>query len=314
MSTVVISEFMEAAAVERMRQHFDVLYDLGLHGQPERLLHLLEHARALIVRNQTQVNEALLTRAARLQVIGRLGVGLENIDLDACHRRNIKVIPATGANADAVAEYVVCTAMMLLRRAYGATSEVMNGAWPRNALAQGQEIGGKTLGIIGLGSVGLRTAQLALALNMQVIAYDPKPRGTAHRHIQLHTDLESVLRQADVISLHVPLTPVTRHLIHADRLKQMKPGAVLINVARGGIVDERALVAALQHGHLGGAAIDVYEEEPLQESSVFAGVPNLILTPHIAGVTRESNQRVSDMIATQVARHLHTHPHRETTP
>lgn len=130
MSTVVISEFMEAAAVERMRQHFDVLYDLGLHGQPERLLHLLGHARALIVRNQTQVNEALLTRAARLQVIGRLGVGLENINLDACHRRNIKVIPATGANADAVAEYVVCTAMMLLRRAYGATSEVMNGAWP----------------------------------------------------------------------------------------------------------------------------------------------------------------------------------------
>jgi (S)-sulfolactate dehydrogenase len=218
-------------------------------------------------------------------------------------------MPATGANAVAVAEYVVCTAMMLLRQAYCATDAVMQGQWPRDQLAAGREIGGKTLGLIGLGSVGECTARLAHAVGMRTIAYDPGANTTRDiwRTVSPCADIESVLSQADVVSLHVPLIKTTRNLIDADRLSQMKQGAVLINVARGGVVNEAALAASLRSGHLGGAAIDVFTEEPVAAGSMLAGVPKLILTPHIAGVTHESNTRVSQLIAERVAESLQHH-------
>ncbi len=302
MSRIVISEFMDSEAVDRLRADFDTDYDAGLVDRPEALAEALHSAQALIVRNRTRVDATLLEHGPGLRVVGRLGVGLDNIDLDACRTRGIEVIPATGANARAVAEYVVCTAMMLLRGTYLSSAKVAAGEWPRAALSSGRELSGKTLGLVGFGGIGRLTAELAAAWGMHAIAYDPhfKPDALADTAATL-VDLDTLLRRADVVSLHIPLNPDTRGLFARERLAAMQPGAVLINTARGGIVDEAALAALLEEGHLGGAALDVYENEPLAGDSPLAGAPNLILTPHIAGVTAESNQRVSAMIAERIA-------------
>jgi len=304
---ILITEFMDVAAVESLRSLHDTAYDPQLVDRRGELLAQLNAADALIVRNRTQVNGELLAAAPRLRVVGRLGVGLDNIDTAACKARGIEVIPATGANALPVAEYVVCTAMMLMRGAYLSSGSVAAGAWPRTALNEGREIAGKTLGIIGFGGIGRLTAKLAQGLGMRVLGNDamiaaPSPlwkeTGVEQRGI------DALLAEADVVTLHVPLTADTKRLLDARRIGTMKPGAALINTSRGGVVDEAALALALTEGRLGGAALDVFENEPLAAGSPFAGVPNLILTPHIGGLTRESNRRVSDLVAHKVAEFL----------
>lgn len=306
MADVVITEFMDEAAVADLRRTHDVHYDANLVDKPAELLRLAAGARALIVRNRTQVRGELLASARTLICVGRLGVGLDNIDLEACRARDIAVLPATGANDLGVAEYVVGTAMVLLRGAYASTGEVVAGKWPRNRL-MGREIAGKTLGLIGFGSIGRLTAQLARALGMSVAAFDPHlpaddPRWAGAERLEL----DALLTSADVVSLHVPLTDATRRLLDASRLARMKSGAILINAARGGVIDEAALAAALKAGRLGGAALDVFEEEPLSAArgAVFEDCPNLILTPHIAGVSVESNTRVSWLTVENVRRTL----------
>lgn len=307
MKRIVISEFMDAPAVESLRGRFEVDYRPALVDDAAALSAALGAADAWVVRNRTQVRGPLLAAAARLRVVGRLGVGLDNIDLAACEARGIRVIPATGANAEAVAEYVVAVALVLLRGVYHATAEVASGGWPRVALSEGREAGGKTIGIVGFGSIGRATAAKAKALGMGILGHDPQvPDGDpAWREAgALPLALEALLAQSDVVSLHVPLVPATRGLLGAERLARMKPGAILVNTARGGIVDEAALAAALREGRLGGAALDVFDTEPLAAGSPLAGAPRLILTPHIAGVTRESNERVSSLIASRVAEAL----------
>jgi (S)-sulfolactate dehydrogenase len=310
MPKVVISEFMDPAAIAADLADFDTLYDPGLVDRPDALAAALGDADGWIVRNRTQVRGALLAAAPRLRVVGRLGVGLDNIDVAACRARGIAVYPATGANDGAVAEYVVTAALLLLRGAYGATARVAAGAWPRDAL-MGREIAGKRLGLVGFGANARETARRAAALGMTVAAHDPflppgdpawtPPYGPVERQ-----DLDALIARSDVLSLHVPLTDGTRGLIDAAAIARMPEGAVLINAARGGIVDAAAVAASLRAGHLGGAALDVFEREPLDAAAgaPFADVPNLILTPHIAGVTRESNVRVSAVIAGAVRRHL----------
>jgi (S)-sulfolactate dehydrogenase len=310
MPDIVIPEFMDEAAITEGLKEFDVLYAADLVDRPDDLAAAVREARGLIVRNRTQVRGALLEAAQALKVIGRLGVGLDNIDVEACTARGIAVFPATGANDVSVAEYVVATAMMLLRGAYLSSQDVLAGAWPRNRL-MGREISGKRLGLIGFGSIARETAKRAAALDMAVTAFDPfvppehpswnQPYG---RVVRLGFD--ELIATADVVSLHVPLTAETRNLIAAEALSRMKQGAILINAARGGVVDEAALAEALRAGRLGGAALDVFDEEPLspERAAVFAGCPNLILTPHIAGVTVESNIRVSWVTVENVRRHL----------
>jgi (S)-sulfolactate dehydrogenase len=300
---------MDDGAVERLRD-FDLLYDPKLVDKPDELAAALGEARALIVRNRTQVRGALLKAGPRLEAVGRLGVGLDNIDVEVCKARGIAVYPATGANDVSVAEYVIAAAMVLLRGAYGATGEVVAGAWPRNRL-MGREIAGKRFGLVGFGSIARETARRAAALGMNICALDPyvpaadpawrQPWGSVEP-----LSLQDLLARSDVVSLHVPLTAQTKNLIDAKALASMKPDAILINAARGGVVDEAAVAAALKAGHLGGAALDVFEEEPLSaaKGGVFAGCPNLILTPHIAGVTVESNVRVSGVIADAIRKHL----------
>jgi (S)-sulfolactate dehydrogenase len=304
---IVITEFMDAPSVERLRARYEVLYDAKLVDDSPRLLREAGTADVLIVRNRTQVRGELLEALVNCKVIGRLGVGLDNIDMPACERLGLNVIPAAGANALSVAEYVIATAMALLRGAYSSTADVAAGRWPRAALSSGREIGGKVLGLVGFGAIGQLTARLARGLGMSVIAHDaamPQDHAAFAQLGARSLSLDELLAQADVVSLHVPLVAGTRGLFNAQRLSQMKRGAVLINTARGGIVDEAALAAALRSGALGGAAIDVFDAEPLPASPHFEGCPNLILTPHIAGVSAESNERVSAMIADEVLKAL----------
>jgi len=225
----------------------------------------------------------------------------------ACEARGIRVIPATGANAESVAEYVVAVALVLLRGAYLSSAEVAAGKWPRQALSAGREASGKTLGLVGFGSIGRIAATKAAALGMRIVGHDAHvPEGDpawARCGVQPRT-LDQLLSESDVVSLHLPLTAHTRGLFGHERLARMKRGSVLVNTARGGIVDEDALARLLRDGHLGGAALDVFESEPLPAGSALAGAPRLILTPHVAGVTLESNERVSSLIAARVAEAL----------
>ncbi len=303
---IVITEFMDENAVNTLRQHHETLYDPGLADRQEELPPILGNATALVVRNRTRVGKALLDAAPNLQCVGRLGVGLDNIDLDACRARNIAVYPASGANNLSVAEYVITAAMVLLRGAWFANSAMLAGEWPRQSSA-GREIAGKTLGLVGYGAIARDTAALARGLGMTVCAHDPylASDDPAWRETA-NLPLDRLLPESDVVSLHIPLTDATRHLIDAGALAMMNPNAVLINAARGGVVDEAALCMALKSGQIAGAALDVFENEPLTagEARIFSGIPNIILTPHIAGVTKESNIRVSDVTAQAVLRHL----------
>lgn len=303
MAQIVITEFMDERAVARLKAAHQVVYDPKLVDEAARLAQLAAGADAIIVRNRTQVRGELLAALRRCRVVGRLGVGLDNIDVPACEARGMQVIPATGANALSVAEYVIATAMVLLRGAYVASAAVAGGQWPRNALSNGREIHGKTLGLVGFGSIGQLTAGLARAMGMQVQAFDAMMDQDHPAFAQAGArcaGLDEVISMSDVVSLHVPLVDSTRGLFNAERIAAMKPGAVLINTARGGIIDEVALAAALRDGRLGGAAIDVFGSEPLPLAAHFEACPNLILTPHIAGVSFESNERVSELIADKV--------------
>jgi (S)-sulfolactate dehydrogenase len=233
-----------------------------------------------------------------------LGVGLDNIDVAACRQRGIHVLPATGANARAVAEHVVASILVLTRGVYRDGDRVADGAWPRNAMSNGREVNGRTLGVVGFGGIGRLTARLARGLDMRVVAHDPmlKDDDPVWRETGVTPDsLDGLLARSDAVTLHIPLTDGTRNLFDAARIATMKDGAVLVNTARGGIVDEAALARALRDGKLGGAAVDVFGQEPLPAGSPLAGAPNVILTPHVAGLSEEANTRVSDMVAQRVA-------------
>ena len=303
MADVVITEFMDAGAVESLRAGFDVHYDPGLHEDPAGIAGRLGPARALIVRNRTRVDGGLLAAGPRLVAVGRLGVGLDNIDLPACAQRGVSVHPATGANVVAVAEYVIAATLMMLRGAYRATGRVLAGEWPRNALI-GREASGKTLGIVGFGAIGRAVAQRATALGMETAAFDPMlpADDPAWRTLGVRRfdDLDALLGVSDVVTLHVPLAATTRHLVGAREIAAMKRGACIVNTARGGVLDEAATAEALVSGQLGAAALDVFEDEPLPADSPLTGAPNLYLTPHVAGLTEEANTRVGALVASRI--------------
>lgn len=302
MAEIVITEFMDEDGVAALAADFDVHYDPGLVDDPAKVVSLLAAARALVVRNRTQVGLDLLEAAPHLEVVGRLGVGLDNIDVDACRERGVAVRAAGAANANAVAEYVIGAALSLVRPALRQSGRVIAGEWPRQELV-GAELAGRRLGLIGLGAIARLVARKAAALEMVVTAHDPvlDPSDPAWQLAE-RSDLAALLAGADVISLHVPLLESTRYLIDAPAVAAMKDDAVLINTARGGIVDEEAVLAALRADTLGGAALDVFETEPVgpDQHARFAGVPNLILTPHIAGLTEEAQRRVGEVTVENV--------------
>ncbi|KAB2913451.1 MAG: hydroxyacid dehydrogenase [Hyphomicrobiaceae bacterium] len=308
MTDIVITEFLEPGAVKVLERDYRVLWDRDLWNKRKELETLVRDIPALIVRNRTRVDKALLDLAPNLKVVGRLGVGLDNIDVAECKARGIEICAARGANANSVSEYVIAMAMTLLRgAAYTSSARLVTGQWPREELGKGAELAGKVLGIIGLGSIGATSARKASALDMRVIAFDPNlPEAHENWKLARKVALNELIGTADVITLHCELSKETRGLMGKEALARMKKGAILINSARGGIVDEAACAAGLKSGHLGGAALDVFDDEPIKADvgKLFAGIPNVILTPHISGVTLEANSRVSFMTVESVVQVL----------
>src|SRR6201996_5993377 len=263
----------------------------------------LKDADALVVRSAVQVDEGLLESAPKVRVIGRAGVGVDNIDADAATRRGIVVMNTPGANAIAVAELTIGLMLALARQLSKANSTMHAGKWEKKSL-QGVELRGKKLGVLGLGRIGLEVARRARSLGMQIIGHDPFVSASIAREnaIQL-VSTEDLFREADYLTLHVGLTPQTAGIINETTLATMKKGVRIINCARGELIVEQALADALKSGQVGGAALDVFHQEPPKDSPFF-GLENVILTPHIAGSTAEAQEAVGVQIALQVREYL----------
>ena len=254
---------------------------------------------ALIVRSQVAVDAALIAAAPRLQVIGRAGVGVDNVDLDAATRAGITVVNAPTGNTIAAAEHTIALLLALARRVPAADASIRRGEWTRGPL-QGVQLRGRTLGIIGLGKIGMAVAERARGLGMTLLGSDPyvTAEQAALRGVEL-VSIDELLERSDAVTVHVPLTRATTALIDAKAIARMKPGAFVLNVARGGIVDEAALAAALREGRLGGAGIDVFVAEP-PTGSPLLDAPNTVLTPHLGASTAEAQVAVAEEIAEQV--------------
>jgi (S)-sulfolactate dehydrogenase len=307
MTDIIITEYIDPEALAILEPDFDIHYDQDLWEKPEELASLMPGVPGMIVRNATQVRGAVLDNADVLKCLGRLGVGLDNIDMDGCSAKDIAVYPAIGANSDSVAELAIGGMFVMLRNAYHATPSVIDGSWPRMQM-MGREVMGKTLGIVGLGSIGKALAWRAKGLGMTVIAWDPyidadNPQWAEHSVGYIAT-LEELVTLADVVSVHVPLTDETRDMFNAALIAQMKSDALLFNLARGGIVNEADLVKALRENRIGGAFLDTFVVEPVGADNIFKDVPNLILAPHVGARTVEADDRVCTMIANAVAMHL----------
>jgi len=266
---------------------------------PQELTEAIPNYHALIVRSKTPVTAEVIAAATQLKVIGRAGVGVDNIDIDAATRRGIVVVNAGGSNTIAVAELTIGLMLALARRIPYAHHSTQQGRWEKKRL-MGVQLYGKTLGIIGLGRIGSAVAQRAKALGMKVLAYDPfvSPEAASRQGVEL-VPLEELLRRADFVSIHVPLTERTRRMIGARELALMKSSAYLINTARGGIVDEEALAIALDKGFIAGAALDVFEHEPPADGPLLQS-DRVVLTPHIGASTVEAQRDVAVEVARQV--------------
>ena len=255
---VLVSDDLSPEAV-RILADAGLEVDVKVGLKPEELERIVGEYDALAVRSATKVTARLLDHAPRLKAIGRAGIGVDNVDLDAATRRGVVVMNTPGGSSTTVAELALGMILALARHIPAATTSTKTGKWEKKKF-QGRELAGKTLGVVGIGNIGSVLADRALAMKLRVVAFDPfiSPEAAAKLGVHL-VDLDTLWREADAISLHVPLTEQTRHLVNAQTLARMRRGAVLVNCARGGIVDERALAEALASGHLGGAALDVYE-------------------------------------------------------
>mgnify|MGYP001221071663 FL=1 len=303
---ILITEFMDEDAVNLLKKKYDVYYDISLAEDSNSLVKLINKMKALIVRNKTLVTRELIENAPNLTCVGRLGVGLDNIDLNACEEQNITVYPALGANSHSVAEYVICASMLLLRKAYFKKNEMIAGNWPRQE-SSGSEVYGKTLGLIGFGDIAQKTRDLALGLGIKTVAYDPYLDKDSNVWKETkNLPLDNLLSISDIISLHIPLTEETKNLLNENKLRLIKKSSVIINAARGGVIDENQLAKLLKENKIAGAALDVFNNEPVNKeyAKKFEGIDNLILTPHVGGVTKESNKRVSELIAKKIDFHL----------
>jgi len=299
---ILITEFMEAKSVEMLKRNFDVTVDKSLSLNHNELKKIISNFDILIVRNKTQVNKEILKNASSLKFIGRLGVGLDNIDTEYCRNNNIHVQPATGMNADSVAEYVINSSLSLLKNVPLMHQETSLGNWPRTSISS-RELNGKIFGLMGFGLIAKKVSTLAKIFNARIIAYDPfiDPSIANEFNIKL-VEINEIFEQANVISIHLPLTPKTQNLLNYDAFIKMQKQPIIINSSRGSIINEHDLLKAYDEKLISGFALDVYETEPAPKIFLnsIKDNTNCILTPHIAGVTEESNIRVSDFIANSV--------------
>ncbi|MEA2636867.1 MAG: D-3-phosphoglycerate dehydrogenase / 2-oxoglutarate reductase [Chloroflexota bacterium] len=297
MPRVLVADPIAEAGLSRLRQHADV--DVELRQTPAALIARIPDYDALIVRSETRVDAAVIQAGSHLKVIGRAGAGVDNIDVPAATRAGILVVNAPSGNTIAAAEHTMAMMLALARHLPQADQAVKAGRWERSRFL-GNELRDKVLGVVGLGSIGREVAHRAQAFGMRVIASDPML--SEERAAQLNVKLmpfEHVMAEADFVTLHVPLTKETHHLVDARALAAAKPGVRIINVARGGIVDESALWNALRDGHVAGAALDVFEQEPPGENPLLS-LPQVIVTPHLGASTEEAQISVALEIADQV--------------
>ncbi len=294
---VLIADRIDKEGIEFLRQHADVTVEPGL--KPESLKAKIGAYDALIVRSQTKVRADTIESGKKLKVIGRAGVGTDNIDIEAATRKGIVVVNAPTSNTVSAAEHTVALMLALARHVPEANNQLKSGRWQREKLI-GIELRDKTLGIIGLGNVGSEVAKRAQAFEMHVIAHDPFISPDFARNIKVDlVPLDQLLAEADFLSLHVPLTATTTELIGAEELTKVKPTARIINCARGGLVDEKAVVEAVKEGRLAGAAFDVFTTEPLTDSALFKN-QRIIVTPHLGASTTEAEAKAAKDIAEQV--------------
>jgi D-3-phosphoglycerate dehydrogenase len=299
MYKILISDKLGAAGLERLDQMMDTTYDMILNLSPDELLAKIPEYDALIVRSGTQVDAALIAAGTNLKVIGRAGMGVDNIDIDTASMHGIIVTNTPTANSVATAEQTMALMLAISRHTIPAHNSVAAGEW-RRADFVGTELSGKILGIIGFGNIGRLVAERAIAFGMQILAVDPYVSEAVGREMGVTlVDLEDLLPAADYITLHAAVTAETAGLINAETLAQMKDGVVLINVARGKLIDEAALAAALQAGKVAAAALDVFAQEPPRNSPVIH-LPNVIHTPHLGASSREAQREVAIQIVQQV--------------
>lgn len=296
MPRIIVTENITGEAMDRLRVQpgAEVLFDPNLWNDKAALIDALGHAEALIVRNQTQVTEALIAAAPELKIIARAGAGLDNIDVEAAGRAGVVVSFTPNENSLSVAELTLGLMLSLARKIPQANSDTRNGGWNRPAFT-GFELSGKTLGIVGIGRIGTLVAQRAKAFDMKLVAHDnyADPGQPHFKELGIaFLTLEELLNQADFVSVHVPLTKETHHLVNKERLAHMKSTACLINTSRGETIEESALIEALETGAISAAALDVRECEPPAAGNRLANMDNVISTPHIAAFTREAQERV----------------------
>ena len=299
MKKILITEFMDQSALDDLKSIFEVTFDPNLWRDKISILKFSKDTDGIIIRNKTTLSKEILSEFSKLKFIGRLGVGLDNIDMDYCSEKKIKVQPASGLNADSVAEYVIQAALSLLKKIPLLHQKTVKGSWPRNSFTL-NEIQGKTFGFIGFGEIAKKVFKRLEPFGVHCVAYDPyiDKNILAGFKIEL-IDFEKLLQLSNIISIHLPLTNETKELINKDTFKKMTKSPIIINTSRGSIINEYDMLEAYRENLITGFSLDVYEKEPVEKKfydQIFNDM-NCILTPHIAGVTEESNFRVSKFIA-----------------
>ena len=298
---VLVADPISPKGVEDLKSDgaFDVIFQTGL--KEDQLLEIIPDCAALIVRSETKVNQRVLKAAKALKVVGRAGVGVDNVDVEAATARGVIVMNTPDGNTISTAEHAFSLLVSIARTIPQASASVVAGKWERKKF-QGVELYGKTLAILGMGRIGSELARRAIAFGMRVLAYDPYMAASRARALQVELieDLDEILPRADFISMHMPLTPETKHMLDARRLALCKPGVRIVNCARGGLVDETALLVAVQNGQVAGAALDVFEVEPPPADFPLRTDPRLVFTPHLGASTAEAQESVGIEIAAAV--------------
>jgi D-3-phosphoglycerate dehydrogenase len=303
MPKILVCDSLADIALDLLKRS-GIEYTYSPEIAPQELIHKISGYDGLIVRSRTNVTKDIIENAPKLQVIGRAGVGLDNIDVEFANQRGIKVVNAPDALTNAVAEFTIALMLSLARNIPVADSSIRQGRWIKNQL-MGTELRGKIYGTVGIGRIGARVAELAYGLGMQIIANDiiPIPQPLIEKlRVKVSTQ-EEIFSSADYVDLHVPLTPETTYLVNYTKLSQMKKSAFLINTSRGKVVNERDLIQALEEGKMAGAALDVFETEPLSQSALQRS-EKVILTPHIAGQTEESQNEAGRLVVELVLQNL----------
>jgi D-3-phosphoglycerate dehydrogenase len=297
---ILVADPISSRGVDVMRSHAGFEVDVKTGMKEDELCQVIGQYDALVVRSQTKVTKRVLDAAGKLRVVGRAGVGVDNVDVDAATRRGVIVMNTPGGNTISTAEHTFSMLMAMARKIPQAHGSMKAGKWDRKSF-EGVELYNKTLGIVGMGRIGSEVARRAIAFGMRVLAYDPFLSASKARALQVEVvELDEIYKRSDFITVHVPMTDQTRGLINRDTIKMMKDGVRLINCARGGIIHEQDLAEAIKTGKVAGAALDVYEQEPPKDSPLL-GLDNVVMTPHLGASTVEAQESVGVEIAEQIA-------------